>query len=74
MMSFHSEKISKDQQRFLYRFGRDPRSLQLLFLSYSKVLLADPATKGGEPGSCPIPKFSKTCSVVRYSIKLQAFL
>jgi len=36
MMSFHSEKISKDKQRFLYRFGRDPRRLQLLFLCDSE--------------------------------------
>jgi len=32
-MSVHREKISKDEQRFIDRFGRDPRHLQLLFLS-----------------------------------------
>jgi len=33
MMSVHCENISKDNQRFIDRFGRDPRHLQLLFLS-----------------------------------------
>jgi len=33
MMSVHREKISKDKHGFIDRFGRDPRRLQLLFLS-----------------------------------------
>jgi len=33
MMSVHSVKVSKDNQRFIDRFGRDPRRLQLLLLS-----------------------------------------
>jgi len=33
MMSVHCEKITKDKQGFIERFGRDPRCLQLLFLS-----------------------------------------
>jgi len=33
MMTAHREKISKDKQGFIDIFGRDPRHLQLLFLS-----------------------------------------
>jgi len=32
-MSIHPEKISKDKQPVIDRFGRDPRRLLLLFLS-----------------------------------------
>jgi len=32
-MSAHRKKISKDKWGFIERFGRDPRRLQLLFLS-----------------------------------------
>jgi len=28
---------------------------------------------GGKPDNCPLPKFSKTCLVVRYNNKLQSF-
>jgi len=33
MMSVHPDKISKDKQLFIDRFGRDPRRFLLLFLS-----------------------------------------
>jgi len=33
MMSAHCEKITKDKQGFIDRFGRNPRCLHLLFLS-----------------------------------------
>jgi len=32
-----------------------------------------PATRGWKPGNCPPTKFSKTCLIVRYNIKLKAF-
>jgi len=33
MMNVHREKIRKNKQLFIDRFRRDPRRLQLLFLS-----------------------------------------
>jgi len=33
MMSVHREKINKEKQDFIDRFGRDPRRFQLLLLS-----------------------------------------
>jgi len=67
-MSVNREKISKDKQGLIDRFGQYPRHLQLLFLrdadkSFQKI----PQPGRGQPDNCLSPKFSKICSVVRCS-------
>jgi len=57
-MSVHSEKISKDKQRFIERFGRDSRRLQLLFLSDGeKPCEQIPKPGGKQLGNCPPENF-----------------
>jgi len=66
MICVHREKISKDKQRFIDRFGQDPRRLQLLFLSDAETSCEQILKPGGrQPGNCP-HKISKICSVVRW--------
>jgi len=58
MMNVHSEKISKDKQRVVDRFGRDSRRLQILFLSDAEKSCEQiPRPGGGQPGNCPPESF-----------------
>ena len=67
MMSVHREKFSKDQQRFIGRFGRYPRRLQLLLLGDAdKTCWGFPQQWEGKR-AITSPKFSRTCSGVTVS-------
>jgi len=57
MMSVHLEKISKDKQHFIARFGRDPRRLQLLLRSDAEKSCEQmPKPEGEQLCNCPHPE------------------
>jgi len=73
-MSVHREKISKDKQRFIDRFGQDLRLCSSCFEVSLKSLTTDPETKG-EGGAISPLKFQKHAQLLGslYRIKLQSY-
>jgi len=59
MMSVHREKISKNKQRFIDRFRRDPRRLQLLFLGDAGKSFLQSYNQGEGNRAISPPKFFK---------------
>ena len=59
-MSVNREKISKDKQGLIDRFGQYPRRLQLLFLrDADKFFQKIPQPGRGQPDNCPFPEIFK---------------